>query len=44
MRWSLDDITLSVRAFRGPHEQTEDTELAWAALVEEAEEIGGHAR
>jgi len=44
MRWSLDDITLSARDFRGPHEQTEDTDLAWAGLVEETEEIGALAR
>ena len=25
MRWSLDEIMLSVREFRGPHEQDEDT-------------------
>lgn len=25
MRWSLDDISLAVRDFRGPHEQNEDT-------------------
>jgi spectinomycin phosphotransferase len=35
MRWCLDDIMLSVREFRGPHEQTGDTELAWEALTEE---------
>src|SRR5438552_18548955 len=28
MRWSLDDITLSLSDLRGPHEQNEDTELA----------------
>ena len=39
MRWSLDDITLSVAEFRGPHEQNEDTELAWATLTEETEKI-----
>ena len=35
LRWSLDDIALSVGDFRGPHEQNEDTELAWADLTEE---------
>jgi len=35
LRWSLDDIALSVGDFRGPHEQDEDTELAWAGLTEE---------
>jgi hypothetical protein len=35
LRWSLDDIALSVGDFRGPHEQNEDTELAWAGLTEE---------
>ena len=35
MRWSLDEIALSLRDFRGPHEQNEDTELTWAVLTEE---------
>jgi spectinomycin phosphotransferase len=35
MRWSLEEIMLSVREFRGPHEHNEDTELAWQALTEE---------
>ena len=35
LRWSLDDIALFVRDIRGPHEQNEDTELAWAGLTEE---------
>ena len=35
LRWSLDDIALSVGDFRGPHAQDEDTELAWAGLTEE---------
>ena len=39
MRWSLDEIMLSVREFRGPHEETADTELAWEALIEETENI-----
>ena len=39
LRWSLDDITLSLNDFRGPHEQTEDTELAWAVLTEETENV-----
>jgi spectinomycin phosphotransferase len=39
MRWSLDDITLSLSDFRGPHEQNEDTELAWAVLAEETENV-----
>ena len=35
LRWSLDyDIALFVGDFRGPHEQDEDTELAWAGLTE----------
>jgi spectinomycin phosphotransferase len=29
MRWSLDDISLAVRDFRGPHEQNEDTGPMW---------------
>jgi spectinomycin phosphotransferase len=39
LRWSLDDIALFVRDFRDPHEQDEDTELAWAALAEEMGKI-----
>jgi spectinomycin phosphotransferase len=39
MRWSLDDITLSLSDFRGPHEQNEDTDLAWAVLAEETENV-----
>jgi hypothetical protein len=39
MRWSLDEIMLSLREFRGPHEQNEDTELTWAVLTEETENI-----
>jgi hypothetical protein len=39
MRWSLEEITLSLAKFRGPHEQNEDTELGWAALTEETENI-----
>jgi spectinomycin phosphotransferase len=38
MRWSLDDISLAVRDFRGPHEQNEDTGLTWETLTGE---IGG---
>jgi spectinomycin phosphotransferase len=41
MRWSLEEIMLSVREFRGPHEHNEDTALAWEAL---AEEIGNILR
>jgi spectinomycin phosphotransferase len=39
MRWSLDDITLSLSDFRGAHEQNEDTDLAWAVLTEETENV-----
>ena len=39
MRWSLDEIALSLSDFRGPHEQNEDTELTWACLAEETENI-----
>ena len=39
LRWSLDDIALFVRDFRNPHEQDEDTELAWAGLAEELGKI-----
>jgi spectinomycin phosphotransferase len=35
MRWSLEEIMLSLRQFRRPHEQNEDTKLAWEALAEE---------
>jgi len=39
LRWSLDDIALFVRDFRDPHEQDEDTELAWEGLAEEMGKI-----
>jgi len=39
MRWSLEEIALSLREFRGPHEHDGDTELAWEALTEEAANI-----
>jgi spectinomycin phosphotransferase len=39
MRWSLDEIALSLSDFRGPHEQNEDTELTWAVLTEETGNI-----
>jgi spectinomycin phosphotransferase len=49
MRWSLDEIALSLSDLRGPHEQNEDTELTWAVLTEETEsllglehQLGGH--
>ena len=35
LRWSLEEIMLSVRQFRGPHERNGDTELAWEAFTEE---------
>lgn len=35
LRWSLEEIMLSVRQFRGPHEQDGDTEMAWEAFTEE---------
>jgi spectinomycin phosphotransferase len=39
MRWSLDEIALGLSEFRAPHEQSEDTELTWAVLAEETENI-----
>jgi len=39
MRWSLEEIMLSVRKFRGLHEQNEDTGMAWEALAEETGNI-----
>jgi spectinomycin phosphotransferase len=39
MRWSLEEIMLSLSEFRGPHEQNEDTELTWEVLTEETENI-----
>jgi spectinomycin phosphotransferase len=39
MRWSLDEIALSLSDFRGPHEQSEDTELTWAVLTEETRNV-----
>ena len=44
MRWSLDDMSLAVRDFRGPHEQNEDTGLTWETLTGEIEEIRQFAR
>jgi hypothetical protein len=40
LRWSLDDIALSVRDFRAPHEQNEGIALMWDAITEEIGEIG----
>ncbi|HSS89636.1 MAG TPA: aminoglycoside phosphotransferase family protein [Streptosporangiaceae bacterium] len=40
LRWRLDDIALSVRDFRAPHEQNKDSALMWDALTEEIGEIG----
>jgi spectinomycin phosphotransferase len=39
MRWSLEEIALSLSEFRGPHERNEDTELTWAVLTEETENL-----
>ena len=39
VRWSLDEIALSVSDFRGPHEHNEDTELTWAVLTDETESV-----
>jgi hypothetical protein len=39
MRWSLDEIAVSVNDFGGPHEQNEDTELTWSVLTEETENV-----
>jgi spectinomycin phosphotransferase len=39
LRWSLEEIMLSVRQFRGPHEQNGDTEVAWEAFTEETENL-----
>jgi spectinomycin phosphotransferase len=40
LRWVLDDVALSVRDFRAPHEQNEDTALMWDAITEHIGEIG----
>jgi spectinomycin phosphotransferase len=40
LRWILEEIMLSVREFRGPHEHNGDTGLAWEALAEETENLG----
>ena len=40
LRWVLDDIALSVRDFRAPHEQNEDTALMWDATTEHIGGIG----
>lgn len=39
MRWSLEEIMLSLSDFRGPHNHNEDTELTWEVLTEETENI-----
>jgi spectinomycin phosphotransferase len=39
MRWSLEEIALSLSDFRAPHEHNEDTELAWGCLAEETANI-----
>jgi hypothetical protein len=39
MRWSLEEITLSLSEFCGPHHHNEDTELTWAVLTEETENL-----
>jgi spectinomycin phosphotransferase len=40
LRWGLDDMGLSVRDFRAPHQQNEDTELMWDAITGRIGEIG----
>ena len=40
LRWDLDDVALSVRDFRAPHVQNEDTALMWDAITEHIGEIG----
>jgi spectinomycin phosphotransferase len=44
LRWSLDDIALSLREFRDAHEQTADTQESWLNLTELLELIGDTAR
>jgi spectinomycin phosphotransferase len=44
MRWSLDEIRLSLDEFRSPHKENEDTEEAWVVLTEEIEAIVQLAR
>jgi len=39
MRWSLEEITLSLSELRGPHDHNEDAELTWAVLSEETENL-----
>jgi spectinomycin phosphotransferase len=39
MRWSLEEITLALSDFRGPHDHNEDTELTWEVLTEENENL-----
>jgi len=39
MRWSLEEIMLSLSELRGPHDHNEDTELTWEVLTEETENI-----
>jgi hypothetical protein len=44
MRWSLDDIAPGLGLFRGPHEESEDTELGWEAFCAGAGRIGDLTR
>ena len=39
MRWSLEEIMLSLSEFRGPHDHNKDAELTWAVLSEETENL-----
>jgi spectinomycin phosphotransferase len=39
MRWSLEEIMLSLSDFRSTHDHNEDTELTWEVLTEETENI-----
>jgi spectinomycin phosphotransferase len=34
LRWDLEDICLFLAEFRAPHEQTADTQVAWAGLTD----------
>jgi spectinomycin phosphotransferase len=39
LRWLLDDITLSLSGFRGPHGRDDDTELSWTVLTGQTEAL-----
>lgn len=39
LRWDLEDICLFLTEFRAPHEQTADTQVAWAGLTDSVHRV-----